>query len=160
MKTYFIEDQEQVERIISTCSTCFVGVVDLQGEPYVVPMNFGYHAKTLYLHSAPNGNLVKIIQQNPAVCITFSLGEQLTHQHPKVACSYRIRAKSVICKGKVQFITNPTEKVEILDVIMHKYVPGKLFSYSEPAIKNVLIWKIPIDTWTAKEFGAPHSKAI
>ena len=42
MKTIIIEDKERVEEIISRCEICYVGITDLEGDPYVIPMNFGY----------------------------------------------------------------------------------------------------------------------
>ena len=42
MKTVIIEDQQRVEEIISRCDICFVGITDQEGNPYVIPMNFGY----------------------------------------------------------------------------------------------------------------------
>ena len=42
MKTIVIEDKQRIESIILQADACFVGMVDLEGNPYVVPMNFGY----------------------------------------------------------------------------------------------------------------------
>ena len=42
MKTVIIEDKQRVEEIISRCDICFVGITDQEGNPYVIPMNFGY----------------------------------------------------------------------------------------------------------------------
>lgn len=53
MKTVIIENKEQVEEIISRCDICFVGITDLEGNPYVIPMNFGYQDGVIYLHSGP-----------------------------------------------------------------------------------------------------------
>lgn len=157
MKTVIIENKEQVEKIISACSVCYIGIIDTSGAPYVVPMNFGYKDGVIYLHSAPDGSLVRCIDNNNNICITFSLGEKLVYQHPEVACSYRMRSKSVICKGKVNFIEDLSEKRIILDLIMQQYVKNQKFKYSDPAVKNVKIWEIPIDSACAKEFAAPHS---
>ena len=41
MKTVIIEDKQRIESIILHCDACFVGITDLEGNPYVVPMNFG-----------------------------------------------------------------------------------------------------------------------
>ena len=98
MKTVIIENKEQVEEIISRCDICFVGITDLEGNPYVIPMNFGYQDGVIYLHSGPTGSSIDMLAKNNRVCITFSVDHELVFQHPKVACSYRMRAKSVICK--------------------------------------------------------------
>ena len=52
MKTFIIEDKQRIESIILHCDACFVGITDLEGNPYVVPMNFGYENDILYLHSS------------------------------------------------------------------------------------------------------------
>ena len=42
MKTIVIEDKQRIESVILQADACFVGITDLEGNPYVVPMNFGY----------------------------------------------------------------------------------------------------------------------
>jgi hypothetical protein len=49
------------------------------------------------------------------------------------------------------------KKKEALDIIMHQYTQ-KEFTYSDPAVKNVKIWKVALDTLTCKVFGEPHKK--
>ena len=52
MKTIVIEDKQRIESIILQADACFVGITDLEGNPYVVPMNFGY-MKTILFTSIP-----------------------------------------------------------------------------------------------------------
>jgi uncharacterized protein len=155
MKTVILEEQEIVENIISQADICYVGMVDKQNTPYVIPMNFGYKDGVIYLHSGPTGHSIDILNLNNNVCVTFSIDHELVFQHPKVACSYRMKAKSVICRGKVCFIENLDDKRDALNIIMSHY-SDKTFEYSEPAVKNVKIWEIPIDYISAKEYGVPH----
>ncbi|WP_321478761.1 pyridoxamine 5'-phosphate oxidase family protein [uncultured Bacteroides sp.] len=157
MKTIVIDDKERVESIIARCDICYVGLTDLEGNPYVIPMNFGYRDGVIYLHSGPEGNSIDMLAKNDHVCITFSIDHELVFQHPKVACSYRMRAKSVICRGRVTFLDDLSEKREALDIIMKHYI-DRDFIYSDPAVKNVKIWEIPIDFVSAKEYGAPHHR--
>ena len=99
MKTIVIEDKQRIESIILQADACFVGITDLEGNPYVVPMNFGYENDTLYLHSGPEGGKIEMLQHNNNVCITFSLGHKLVYQHKQVACSYSMRSESAMCRG-------------------------------------------------------------
>ena len=110
MKTIVIEDKQRIESIILQADACFVGMVDLEGNPYVVPMNFGYENDILYLHSGPEGGKIEMLQRNNNVCITFSLGHKLVYQHKQVACSYSMRSESAMCRGKVEFIEDMEEK--------------------------------------------------
>ena len=61
MKTFIIEDKQRIESIILHCDACFVGITDLEGNPYVVPMNFGYENGVLYLHSGPEGSKLEML---------------------------------------------------------------------------------------------------
>lgn len=157
MKTLVITDKKEMEGIIAGCDICFVGLADTDGTPYVLPMNFGYKDETVYLHSAQEGRSIDIISRNPKICITFSTDHALVFQHPEVACSYRMRSKSVIGWGKVEYEEDFDRKKEALDIIMKQYVE-KEFTYSAPAIRNVKIWKVKLDQMTCKVFGAPHEK--
>ena len=83
---------------------------------------------------------------------------QYIFQHPEVACSNRMRSKSVIAWGKVAYEEDFDKKVEALDIIMKQY-SDKTFRYSDPAVRNVKIWTVDIDEVSCKEFGAPHKKS-
>ena len=87
MKTFIIEDKQRIESIILHCDVCFVGIVDMEGNPYVVPMNFGYEDGIIYLHSGPEGSKVEMLEHNNNVCIT-----SLRSYHPKPL--YRSSARS------------------------------------------------------------------
>ena len=152
MKTFSIEERHRIDNIIRACTICFVGMIDENGFPYVLPMNFGYDGNTLYLHSAPEGKSIRTLQKNPNVCITFCTDGQLICQHPDVACSHRMKAESVICNGAVMFENDFSEKEKALNVIMRHYT-GHDCSYSAPAVNNVKVWKVIIESVGAKEFG-------
>ena len=152
MKTFPVEEKKQIETIIRSCKICFVGMADENGAPYVLPMNFDYKDGVIYLHSAQEGRSIRIMEKNPKLCITFCTSPELIRQHPDVACSYRMRAGSVVCEGEVELEEEFSAKLEALNVIMSQYVEKK-FSYSIPAINNVKIWKLRIDNIAAREFG-------
>ena len=157
MKTVFITDKKEIDAIIAKCDICFVGFADTDGTPYVLPMNFGYKDGTVYLHSAQQGRSIDIVSRNPKVCITFSTDHALVFQHPQVACSYRMRSTSVIGWGSVVYEEDLDKKREALDIIMKQYVERE-FVYSDPAVRNVKIWKVELEQVTCKAFGAPHDK--
>lgn len=155
MKTYSIEEKVRTEKILNSGQICFVGFSDENGIPYVLPMNYGYDNRVIYLHSGPEGKSIRILAHNPNVCITFCTQPKLIWQHPDVACSYRMQSESVVCNGKVVFEEDFDEKVKAMNIIMRQYT-NKDFKYSVPAINNVKIWKVAVNTITAKEFGVMY----
>ncbi|MCL2072918.1 MAG: pyridoxamine 5'-phosphate oxidase family protein [Marinilabiliaceae bacterium] len=155
MKTITHTDSAFIENIINSCDICFVGVVTATNSPYVIPMNFGYFDKTLYLHSSPEGRVIDCLNHNPNICVTFCQENKLVCQNPEVACSYRMKSTSVIAFGKVSFVNDIEEKRNALNIIM-KHYSDKNFNFGDPALKNVKIWTVSIESIGCKEFGAPH----
>lgn len=157
MKTIVHTEKAKIEEIIRKCAVCFVGMADTDGTPYVIPMNFGYEAGTVYLHSAQEGRSISILSRNPQVCLTFSTDHELISQHPDVACSYRMRSKSVIAWGRVVFEEDFDRKTDALNIIMRQYADRE-FKYGAPAVRNVKIWRVRLDEISCKEFGAPRQR--
>ena len=155
MKTLVHSDAEVIEAVIRKCDICFIGVADPSGIPYVLPMNFGYEDGVIYIHSAPTGKVIDILNQNNRICVSFSTDHELAFQHPEVACSYRMKSKSVVAFGRVEFLEDLEVKRHVLNVIMKQYT-DKTFNYNDPAVRNVKIWKVNVESITCKEFGAPH----
>ena len=85
----------------------------------------------------------------------MSVENSLVFQNEEVACSYRMKAKSVIAWGKVVYEEEEARKREALDIIMKQYVE-RPFRYSDPSVRNVKIWRVDVEEITCKEFGAPH----
>lgn len=157
MKTLVHTDKGLIEEVIRKCDVCYVGLADTDGTPYVLPMNFGYQDGVVYLHSAQEGRSISILGRNPRVCVTFCTDRELVFQHPEVACSYRMRSRSVIGWGKARFEEDLERKTDALNVIMRQY-SDKKFRYSDPAVKNVKIWIVELEEMNCKEFGAPHHR--
>jgi nitroimidazol reductase NimA-like FMN-containing flavoprotein (pyridoxamine 5'-phosphate oxidase superfamily) len=153
MRTYFIEDSQEIEKNIRSCRTCFLGLSDADNQPYVIPMNFGYNDNTIYLHSGQFGRKWQVMKTNPKACITFCLGDDIAYQDEHVACSWRVKSKSVIAEGIIEFIDDYDEKLAALKIMMGQY-SDREFHFNAPAVKNVGVYKMKIEKVTAKEFGA------
>ncbi|MEN8116429.1 MAG: pyridoxamine 5'-phosphate oxidase family protein [Bacteroidota bacterium] len=152
MRTLFIEDRTEIFEIIKACKTCYLAMSD--GDlPYVLPMNFVLDNNNVILHSAQEGRMWETIKKNPKVCINWTLGEELAWQDVQVGCSYRVKSKSVLVEGTVEFIDDYDEKYRCLEILMSQY-SDREFKFNVPAVKNVGILKVSINKLTAKEFGA------
>ena len=153
MKSRFITLTEEIERLITSCEACYVGMVDKDNKPYNLPFNFGFENGTLYLHSAPIGRKIEILSKNPHVCVAFSTDHELYLQSENVACSYGMKYKSVLIEGEVEFIDDFDEKIRILNIIMRQYTKRDDFNYNAPAVKNVAVMRVKTNSISAKAFG-------
>ena len=152
MRTTIITDIQEKESVINQCDICFVGFIDEDGSPYVIPMNFGYSNSEIILHSGAVGKHLSLLEKDNRICVTFCSERKLVYQHPDVACSYSMLSKSVVCKGSVSFIDELEEKTRTMNVLMKNY-SDRTFKYSTPALTNVKIWRVKVDEITGKSFG-------
>ncbi|MBP6977678.1 MAG: pyridoxamine 5'-phosphate oxidase family protein [Bacteroidales bacterium] len=152
MKSRTIESPQAIYAIINQCEVCHVGMVDTENKPYVLPFNFGFEEGIIYLHSAPQGKKINILQQNDHVCIAFSSDYVLRYQHADVACSWSMKYRSVLAYGRVEFIEDLTQKARVLNVIMKKYA-GREFSYNQPALVNVKVYRVVVSRFEGKAYG-------
>ena len=148
----FITDQNEIDAIINKCEVCYVSMVDENNLPYVLPFNFGYSNGIIYLHSSQKGQKINILRKNPSVCIAFSTDHQLRHQSESVACSYSMRYRSVLAYGKVEFIDDPDQKIDFLNIVMKHYT-NKEFTYNPPSLREVCTYKVKVEKFTAKIYG-------
>lgn len=152
MRTLFIENREEAGKIIRACKTCYLAMSH-NDFPYVLPMNFALDGNYVILHSAQSGRMWETLKLNQNVCINWITGEELAWQDVKVGCSYRVKSKSVLVEGKVEFVDDFDEKTRCLNLLMAQY-SDREFKFSKPAVENVGIIKVLIEKISAKEFGA------
>lgn len=151
MRTLLIENKEEIYEIIKACKTCYLAMAD-NNTPYVLPMNFALDGDNIILHSAQTGRMWETLQKNQRVCINWTLGEELAWQNVKVGCSYRVKSKSVVVEGTIEFVDDYDEKDRLLKVFMSQYSDLE-FKFNGPAVRNVGVLKVHVDNITAKEFG-------
>lgn len=152
MKKFEITEQNEIDEIINNAKNCSLAMID-NDKPYCVPMNFGYHSGIIYLHGASFGRKVGALKLNPEVCISFYVDEVLNVRHENVACSYSMKFKSVLAKGKVEFVTDNDEKARILNIVMKNYSGRDDFTYSKPALDGVCVFFVKPDELTAFKRG-------
>ncbi len=145
-----ITDFESIEEIIRKSEICHVGFVD-NNKPYVLAFNFGYDNKTIYLHCAKEGKKIDILNNNNNVCVEFDVDHKLFARHEKVACSWRMRYRSVQAFGKAEFVEDFDKKIEALKIFMKNYSDMD-FKFSKPSVNNISIIKIKVDEFTGRQF--------
>jgi len=152
MRRREIDHEAELLDIINRCQWCHLAMVDAEGYPYVIPMNFGYREQVIYMHGAQHGKKIFALRQNPFVCINFSTDQVLRFRDEDVACSWSMKYRSVLVYGKAEFITDPEEKIAALNIIMAQY-SHKAFKFNPPSIHEVNVWKIKVDKMEGRAFG-------
>ena len=144
-----ISDPSKLEAMIRSAKVCRVGFSD-NGQPYIVPMSFGYQDNILYFHCAKEGRKIECIRQNPQVCFEFD--EDATPLPHEKACRWSMKYKSIIGYGRVEFIRGTEDKRCALEIIMRQYSQEQ-FEFPAPEIEKITIFKIVIEQMSGKKSG-------
>ncbi len=121
------------------------------GDPYIVPVNFGYKDNKIYIHSTPKGRKIEMIKRNNRVCFEMELHhEVVTHE---TACRWTTKYRSLIGYGYVTVIHDKLKKKTGLDIIMSKYGGAEKNIYSDKSLESMVLLVIEIDSLTAKQSG-------
>ncbi len=142
-----ITEFTEIEALIRRAPVCRIGLSD-EGQPYVVPMNFGYRDRSLYLHSAPEGRKIAILRKNHRVCFEVDLDYELIGS--ETACRFSADYSSVIGFGRAFLLEDPEEKRQGLNVIMEHYTGVESHQYSERHLEAVAVIRVEIDSITGK----------
>ncbi len=117
--------------------------------PYIIPMNFGYDGRSIFLHSAREGRKIAFLTSGNSVCFEMETEVSLLSNTTR-ACSWSAQFKSVIGYGSITELTAPEEMTHGLDQIMAHY-SSEAWEYPQGALSTLRVWKLTIDSVTGKQ---------
>ncbi len=108
----FQDSREEIENILRSERVGWLGLA-VDGEAYVVPLNYGYSNGRILFHCALHGKKLDMLRANPQVC--FSVGRQAgaVERHEKGRVCHPDN-DSVICHGVARVIEDLEERRLIL----------------------------------------------
>lgn len=154
-----LTDRADILHILNTAQILHLGLCD-DGEPYVVPMNYGYEMTDdgrlfLYVHGAVQGKKLDIMRKNPRIFVEMEC--DIAPFTGDVACRYGMSYRSLMGRGTAVFVDDPQEKMHALSVLM-KTQTGEDFTFTEPLACIVAIVRLEIDEYTAKHRPTPKTR--
>ncbi|NJD92462.1 MAG: pyridoxamine 5'-phosphate oxidase family protein [Geobacter sp.] len=135
-----ITDRGAIDAIIRSCRVCRLAMSD-NGQPYVVPLSFGYDGTFLYFHAAREGRKVEILKKNSRVCFEFEILEEVVTASQ--ACNWSMRYQSVIGFGSAEIVIEPAARIAALNCIMGQY-SGSSWTFDEQALAATLVVRVRI----------------
>lgn len=140
---------EDLRRVLVQAPCCHLAMA-LDGQPYVVPMNFGFtlapEQLTLVFHSASAGRKLDMLRANPRVSFCVDTGHQFfSYQQGR---SFSMAYESVMGAGAVEFLTGREEKRAALDLLVRKYTDAPYPPFSEALMDETVVFRV-----VAREFS-------
>ncbi len=142
-----ITDRAAIEEILRRAEVCRVAMI-ADGEPYVVPLNFGYRDGKAYFHSFPHGRKIDAIRADARVCFEVDLDHRLITG--EIACDWTFDYTSVIGFGRARVLEDPAEKLAGLTAIMN-HLGDKEPIFRERDVDRVAVVEIEFERLTGKQ---------
>lgn len=148
--------KEWMEEVIQEALYMELAMSD-DGEPYVIPLNYGYSGGRFYVHGAMAGRKVDALRKNPRVAFNVLSGVRIVsrpRKPGKLWCVYR----SVCGTGTVRFLTDLEEKRRAVAVLKEHYSDGNVdyMSRDEAMKKVVNVFVVDVEEMTGKTKGYPN----
>lgn len=145
-----IKDKTILEEILKQAKICRLAMID-NGEPYILPFNFGYQNNCIYIHSAPEGKKIKLLKENSKVC--FELEQESKLIKGDLACKWSTLYRSIVGYGNVEILSNFEEKCRGLDIIMKQHGAKEKMEYNKKEVDFIVILKLSITSMRGKQSG-------
>ena len=142
-----IDDRAEIDAVIRGADVCRLGLI-VEGEPYVVPVSYGYDGRSLYVHTASTGRKLAGMAPGTRVCFEVERNVRLvTDEHDP--CRWTFTFETVIGWGRIAEIVGDDQRRAALDHIMEHY-SGRSWPRESFRLAAVRVWGIDIDTVTGK----------
>jgi nitroimidazol reductase NimA-like FMN-containing flavoprotein (pyridoxamine 5'-phosphate oxidase superfamily) len=151
-KDKLVTDREWIESVLREGHVLGIALAAPDGEPYALPMGYGYEDGAIYVHGAAKGYKSDLVSQNPRVSFNVTVGAEVVRDER--GSEFTQRYRSVTGFGTIREITDLAEKNHALAILMRQY-DGPHEDISEDYSKAVWVAKIDIREMTGKASGYP-----
>ncbi|MDR3166077.1 MAG: pyridoxamine 5'-phosphate oxidase family protein [Synergistaceae bacterium] len=151
-KDKLVTDKEWIEGVLREGQVISIALAALDGEPYALPMGYGYEDGAIYIHGAAKGYKNDLAAQNPKVSFNVTVGIELVSDER--GRNFTQRYRSVTGFGEIHEITDLAEKNRALAILMRQY-NGPHEDITEEYSKVVWVARIDIREVTGKVSGYP-----
>ncbi|MBR5030264.1 MAG: pyridoxamine 5'-phosphate oxidase family protein [Muribaculaceae bacterium] len=144
-------DEARAREILANAEYGYLSIIDLDGEPYGVPVNFVWDSEGLgdciYLHCASEGRKIDILECHDHV--SFCVVGNVNLKPSQFTTEY----ESIILTGEATICTGDEERMYALELLLKKFSPNDIetgMKYARKSFYRTEIVRIDIETWSGK----------
>src|SRR5271168_1510091 len=150
-------DRETVHKILDEGFVCHVGF-SVDGQPYVIPTNYGRTGDVLYLHGSAASRMLRTLSGGVAVCVTVTHVDGLVLA--RSAFHHSVNYRSVVILGTARLVEDTAEKMEALRLFTEHVMKGRWDDVRQPTeqeLKATTVLALPLEEVSAKvRTGGPN----
>jgi len=143
-------DHETVHKILDEGFVCHVGF-SVDGQPFVIPTNYGRTGDMLYLHGSAASRMLKTLSGGVPVCVTVTHVDGLVLA--RSAFHHSVNYRSVVILGTARLVEDPAEKMEALRLFTEHVMKGRWDDVRQPTeqeLKATIVLALPLEEVSAK----------
>lgn len=143
-------DSATVYQILDTGFVCHVGF-SVDGQPYVIPTNYGRSGDTLYFHGSAASRMLKTLSEGVPVCVTVTHVDGLVLA--RSAFHHSVNYRSVVILGSARLVDDPAEKTAALRLFTEHVLKGRWDDVRQPTeqeLKATTVVALPLEEVSAK----------
>jgi len=143
-------ERETVFAILDAGFVCHVGF-SVDGQPYVIPTNYGRSGETVYLRGSAASRMLRTLSEGVAVGVTVTHVDGLVLA--RSAFHHSVNYRSVVILGTARLVTDPAEKMEALRVFTEHVMKGRWDDVRQPTeqeLKATTVLALPLEEVSAK----------
>jgi nitroimidazol reductase NimA-like FMN-containing flavoprotein (pyridoxamine 5'-phosphate oxidase superfamily) len=143
-------DAETIYAILDEAFVCHVGF-NVDGQPFVIPTNYGRKGDTVYLHGSSASRMLRTLSAGVRVCVTVTLVDGLVLA--RSAFHHSVNYRSVVILGTANLVDDPTEKMEALRLFTEHVLKGRWDDIrlpNEQELKATTVLALNIEEASAK----------
>lgn len=143
-------DHETVYSILDSGFVCHVGFI-ADGQPYVIPTNYGRAGDTLYLHGSAASRMLRTLSEGVPVCVTVTHVDGIVLA--RSAFHHSVNYRSVVILGTARLVEDPAEKMEALRIFTEHVMKGRWDDVRQPTeqeLKGTTVLALPLEEVSAK----------
>ncbi len=143
-------DRETVYKILDAGFVCHVGFI-VDGQPYVIPTNYGRAGDTLYIHGSSASRMLRTLSTGIPVCVTVTHLDGIVLA--RSAFHHSVNYRSVVILGTAHLVEDPTEKMESFRIFTEHVIKGRWDDVRRPneqELKATIAMAVPLEEVSAK----------
>jgi len=148
-------DKETIYSIVDETMLCHIGFVQ-DGQPFVIPALYARKDNQILIHGASTSRLMKHIEAGNKLSINITILDGIVLA--KTVFNQSVNYRSVVVFGKGRLIENEDEKLQALEHLTERIMPGVWEAARKPnatELKATSIVSIAIETASAKIRSGP-----
>ena len=140
-------DEARAREILASAEYGVLSMVDLEGKPYGIPVNFVWEDDCAYIHCATEGKKLDILECNED--ISFCVVGKVNLLPDKFTTEY----ESLVLTGSATIITSDEERMHALELLLEKLSPEHKaigMQYAKKSFYRTDIIRLDFTTFSGK----------